>query len=326
MDLTDILKVLSFQGDENLLVSFDTRDDAAVYKIRDDLAIVFTADYITPVIDDPYLYGQVAAANSLSDIYAMGGRPLMALNLCNFPPRGVDKKVLEDIVRGGADKIREAGALIVGGHTVKDEELKYGMAVVGTIEPERVVKNSTAKVGDVLILTKPIGTGVMITSFKGKIISEEVMEKAVSTMAELNRAACEAMQEVGVSAATDITGFGFAGHALEMAEGSGVSLKVHFDAIPRFPESLELIRLGVRTGVTESNRLLTIEKIEFSSDLAPHEEMLFFDPQTSGGLLISVPADRAERLLSLLRERGVERAAIIGEVVPDSPPGLIVER
>ena len=322
--MAEIMKVLPLQVDDNLLVGFETKDDAAVYKLEDDLAIIFTADYITPVIDDPYSFGQVAAANAMSDTYAMGGRPLLALNLCNFPPKGVEKKVLEEIVRGGADKVAEAGALVVGGHTVKDEELKYGLAVVGLVHPDLVVKNSTAKVGDKLILTKPIGTGVMITGYKKRITPEEAMARATASMAQLNNVACQAMMDVGVSACTDITGFGFAGHALGLAEASGVSLKIHMGAIPYFPESLELIRAGLKTGATEPNRALVLNRVE-PRGIAPEEEMLLYDPQTSGGLLISVPAEKADGLLLRLKARGITSASIIGEVIGDLPSRMIVE-
>ncbi len=319
------MAAMGVQTDENLLVSFDTKDDAGVYKISEDQALVLTVDYITPVTDDAFLYGQVAAANSLSDVYAMGGVPLLALNLCNFPATGVPKKVLENIIRGGYEKVREAGALIVGGHTVKDEEMKYGLSVVGTVHPDRVVRNSTAKAGDVLILTKPIGTGVMITGFKRKIVSEEVMTRAVQVMAELSKTAAEAMQEVGVNAATDITGFGLAGHGLEMAEGSGVTLRFQIGAIPRFPESVELNRAGLMTGNTEPNRVLAAGKVEVRN-VPDEEESLIYDPQTSGGLLISVPAKRADLLLGLLKKRGVEQAAIVGEVLPQEAVRIILER
>lgn len=314
MDLAEILKAVYFQKDENLLVGMDTYDDAGVYKITDDLALVQTADYVTPVVDDPYMFGQVAAANSLSDIYAMGGRPLTAINLCNFPAKGVEKKVLEAIIRGGYDKIQEAGATLVGGHTVKDDELKYGLSVTGLIHPDKIVRNSTAKPGDVLILTKPIGTGVLITGYKAGVVPEEVMSRVVAHMAALNDVACAAMLEVGVNACTDITGFGLGGHGLEMAVGSRVLMVIHLSAVPYYPESLSLMERGAKTGNTFANWELTRGKLQFEDGINPHEEMLFYDPQTSGGLLISVPGDRADRLLKMLRERGIEQAIIIGEV------------
>lgn len=317
---------ITLPWDENLLVGTETMDDAGVYKLTEEIALVQTVDYITPVVDDPYLYGQVAAANSLSDIYAMGARPLTAMNLCNFPAQGVEKKILEAIMRGGVDKVREAGAIIVGGHTVKDEELKFGLSVTGIVHPKKVIRNSTAKPGDKLILTKPIGTGVLITAFKMKLIGEEVMTRVALAMAELNRDACEAMLEVGVNAATDITGFALAGHALEVANGSGVGLRLAFDAIPYYKESLELIRRGLKTGSTAGNKELTAGQVYLEDDISPEEEMLLYDPQTSGGLFISVPEEKAERLLGLLHKRGVKDAAIIGQVFASPSPRLAVGR
>lgn len=320
------MRAVSFPRDENLLVGMETLDDAGVYQICDDLALVQTVDYITPVVDDPYLFGQVAAANSLSDIYAMGARPLTVLNLCNFPDKGVELKVLQEIVRGGADKIREAGAVLVGGHTVKDEELKYGLAVTGVVHPEKVIRNCTAKPGDKLILTKPVGTGVLITGYKRKLIPEEVMVHAANRMAELNKMACQAMLAVGVNAATDVTGFGLAGHALEVANGSGLGIRLFMSAIPYFPETMDMIRQGVRTGMTASNKELVQDQIDFEDEISPEQEMLLYDPQTSGGLLIAVAGEKAERLLALMKEEGLEVATIIGEVFATATPVLAVKR
>lgn len=319
-----MLSHLHTKADPNLIVGFETSDDAGVYKVREDLALVQTVDFITPVCDDPYLFGEVAAANSLSDVYAMGGRPLTAMNVCCFPPRGVPAEILGKILEGGLSKTIEAGATLVGGHTVKDEELKYGLSVTGTIHPGKVLKNSAAKPGDALVLTKPIGTGVMITGSKRGVANAATFQKVLAYMARLNDVAAELALAHGAGACTDVTGFGFAGHALEMAKGSGVAMRVRFDAIPRYEESLALIDQGVKTGVTESNRLLAGDLIRFAPGLSETGKWLMFDPQTSGGLLISLPASRAAGMVEDLRRRGQTDSAVIGEVLEAGSPSLEV--
>ncbi len=318
MDLSEIVK--EFAGaaktDPNLLVGFETGDDAGVYRISDDLALVQTVDYITPVVDDPFLYGQVAAANSLSDVYAMGGRPLTAMNLCNFPARNIDKDSLRKILEGGFSKIKEAGATLVGGHTVRDDELKYGLSVTGLIHPKRILTNAAARPGDHLVLTKPVGTGVIITGFRRGLVSDELLMRAVGWMAALNRVACETMLEFDAHACTDITGFGLSGHTLGMAKGSNVRMRIRFNDVPRYPESLELIGQGVATSVTTSNLQVAQDYLTFTGRFTDEEKWLVVDPQTSGGLLISLPSDQAPQLVARLRERGNEVAAVIGEVVP----------
>jgi selenide,water dikinase len=309
--------------DPNLLVGFETGDDAGVYKLTDALALVQTVDYITPVVDDPYLYGQVAAANSLSDVYAMGGKPLTAMNLCNFPARGIDKSHLRRILEGGFNKIQEAGATLVGGHTVRDEELKYGLSVTGLIDPKRIMTNAAARPGDHLVLTKPIGTGVIITGYRRGLASEDLLGRAVAWMAALNRVACETMLEFDPHSCTDITGFGLSGHALGMARASGVRMRLRFGAIPKYEESLDLIGQGVATSVTASNLQVAQDHMTFTGSFSDEEKWLIVDPQTSGGLLISLPAEQAPRLVSRLRERGNSVAAVVGEVLPaDGRPGL----
>lgn len=322
MDLGSLLHNLTTKPDPNLIVGFDTADDAGVYRVREDLALVQTVDFITPVCDDPYLYGQVAAANSLSDVYAMGGRPLTVMNICCFPPRGVPTEVYAKILEGGLSKTVEAGAALVGGHTVKDEELKYGLSVTGTVHPERVLKNAGAKSGDALVLTKPIGTGVMITGSKRGVVPGETFRKALDYMARLNDVAAELATAHGATGCTDITGFGFAGHALEVAMASRVGLRVRFAALPRYEESLRLIEQGVKTGVTDSNRALVGDRIRFVDGLAENERWLLFDPQTSGGLLISLPAARAEALLRDLLARGQADSRIVGEGFETREPVL----
>ncbi len=325
MDLSEIVK--EFAGaaktDPNLLVGFETGDDAGVYRLTDDLALVQTVDYITPVVDDPFLFGQVAAANSISDVYAMGGRPLTAMNCCNFPAKNIDKASLRRILEGGFSKIKEAGATLVGGHTVRDDELKYGLSVTGLIDPRRILTNAAARPGDHLVLTKPIGTGVIITGYRRGAVSEELLMRAVNWMAALNRTACETMLEFDSHACTDITGFGLSGHALGMAKASKVRMRFRFPDIPKYEESLDLIGQGIATSVTGSNMQVAQDAMTFSGTFSDDEKWLIVDPQTSGGLLITLPADQAPALVARLRERGNAIAAVIGEVVPaDGRPGL----
>lgn len=305
---------------EELLVGYETGDDAGVYRLTPDLALIQTVDFFTPVVDDPYTYGAIAAANSLSDVYAMGGRPLLALNIVCYPCHG-DLEVLSEILRGGAAKVAEAGALLVGGHTVQDEEPKYGLAVTGTVHPDRLVTNAGARPGDALILTKPLGTGIITTAIKGGLASPDLIEIACATMATLNRSAAEAMQEVGVHACTDITGFGLIGHALEMARASEVTLYLEADRVPLLPEVRELASAGCIPGGTFSNRVYFQPEVAVQKDLTEEEQLIFFDAQTSGGLLIAVPPERADALLRQLNQRGVGEAALIGEVKPLSAEG-----
>jgi selenide,water dikinase len=318
VELGHLLARFERSDDPNLLVGFDTSDDAGVYRVRDDLALVQTVDLITPVCDDPYLFGQVAAANSLSDVYAMGGKPLTALNVCCFPGSGVPDGVFAEILRGGWDKTREAGAVIVGGHTVRDAELKYGLAVTGTIDPHRILRNMGARSGDALVLTKPIGTGVMIAGAKKGLVSEQRFTAAAQTMAKLNDVSSVLALEHDATACTDITGFGLAGHALEIARGSGVGIRLRCSAVPRYEEALDLIERGMTTGVTDSNRSLAGGDIRFAAGIDDRMKTLFFDPQTSGGLLISLPAARAAALVSALVAREVADAALVGEVFASS--------
>jgi selenide,water dikinase len=317
-----VLHELHNPRDDNVIVGTETNDDAGVYRLSEETALVQTADYITPVVDDPFLFGQVAAANSLSDVYAMGGRPLTVLNLCNFPPEGLENKHFLEILKGGLSKTIEAGAMLLGGHTVKDPELKYGLSVTGLIDPRKVVRNATPHVGDKLVLTKKIGTGVLITGFKGKRIGFDVLERAVQVMATLNKVACETMLEFDPHACTDITGFGLTGHTLWMVKGANVGITLFADRVPHFPESIDMIKQGVRTGVTLENKGLVTEYLRLDHDITPEEEMLMYDPQTSGGLFIAVTSDRAEALVQKLHERGVADAAVVGEVF-DSPEPVI---
>ncbi len=324
--MAKILKHLDLKGvtNPNLLVGFETSDDAGVYKLNDSVALVQTVDFITPTCDDPVIFGQIAAANSLSDVYAMGGRPINAMNVCCFPQEGVEDSVLADILTGGHQKIQEAGATLLGGHTVKDSELKYGLSVTGLIHPDQILRNSTCRPGDKLILTKKIGTGVIVTGFKNDLITWEQAEEAMMNMATLNKVACETMLEIGAHACTDISGFGLARHLCEMAIGSKVGIQLYLPKVPVYPISIELFAKGIRTGVTLLNKQSSAEYISFEKELPREKEMVLYDPQTSGPLAISVAAEKAEELVSLLKEKGVRDAAIIGEVVESSVPRLFV--
>lgn len=316
---------LDFRRNENLLVGVETNDDAAVYRINEQTALVVTADFITPFIDDPFLYGQVAAANSISDVYAMGGRPITALNLCMFPvAAGTD--TLTKVLQGGLDKIHEAGALLVGGHTVKDEELKYGLSVNGLVSPKHFTPNSGARLGDRFILTKPVGSGVYITGGRKDLVTHEELTPVARKMAELNRVACETMMEFDARGATDITGFGLGGHTFGMAKASRLGIRLDFDAIPKFPRSLELIDRGMSTGLTGPNADLLKGHIEFKGAFSDAEKVFLWDPQTSGGLFFGIQAKDADACLKKIHERGITDARIVGEAFKTDKPHLEVVR
>lgn len=300
--------------DPNLIVGFDKSDDAGVYKISDELALVQTVDFFTPVVDDPYLYGQIAATNALSDVYAMGGKPLTAMNIACFPC-SLDPSVLAEILNGGAAKIKEAGATLVGGHTVTDNEIKYGVSVTGTVNPSKVITNSGARPGDVLILTKPIGVGIITTSFKFDLISEDELNEAATVMSRLNKAASEAMQKVGVNACTDVTGFGLLGHSYEMAEGSRVEIKIYSSKIPLMKNVIKLIQMESVPGGAHSNMRFFEKWVHFNNSIEKAIRIALFDPQTSGGLLISVPREKSEELLGELNSNAEIKSEIIGEVL-----------
>ncbi len=312
--------VALFGADERILVGPETGDDAGVFRV-DGIALVATADFITPVCDDPARFGRVAAANSLSDVYAMGGHPLFALNLCCFPA-AVPAQVVQEILAGAAATLRETGAALLGGHTVQDDELKFGMAVVGRADPARLLTNSAAQVGDRLLLTKPIGTGVLINAFKMDKLEAQGLEPALVEMERLNDVASRLALEHGAHAATDITGFGLAGHALAVARASKVGLRLLVDRVPAHEAFAGLVAQGVSTGSTPANRRNAADLLDDRARLDPVRAELLFDPQTSGGLLLAVPPAGSERLLSALLASG-HRAAEIGEVVP-GPPRLTV--
>ena len=308
--------------DPNLLVGFETCDDAAVYRLSDDLAFVSTADFITPPVDAPYWFGQIAAANSLSDVYAMGGKPLTALNLIMFPMKILGATLLREILRGGSDKVLEAGASIAGGHSVDDNEPKYGLAVTGVIHPDRILTNCGAKEGDALILTKPLGTGVLFNACRSKKLPWRDLEAILPKVASLNKKAIEIALNFNVHACTDITGFGIIGHSLEMAKGSRVQINLHYDKLPLYPNALQMYRKGETTGSNKANRKLAEGLFKKNKGLFGEEEELLFDPQTSGGLMLSLPSAESNRLIMELKKAGVEAAVQVGEVVASREPHI----
>ncbi len=296
-----------------------------MYKLDDDTAIIQTLDFFPPIVDDPYLYGQIAAANALSDVYAMGGRPLLALNIVGFPI-DLPKEILGEILRGGGAKAQEAGVLIVGGHTVDDQEPKYGLAVTGLVTPGAEVTNAGARPGDVLVLTKPIGTGIITTAGKQQRVPDDVLANAVAEMATLNHAASDAMTAAGANACADVTGFGLLGHLRAICQGSGVGARVNFGAVPQIEGAWDLLESGIAPGGTHRN-LASIDDVVEWNDLDENQRLLLVDAQTSGGLLISVASDGADGLLAALEDAGVETRAVVGEIVAreDLPDGVLIE-
>lgn len=307
------------------MVGFETSDDAAVYRLTEEVAVINTVDFITPPVDDPYWFGQIAAANSISDIYAMGGRPLTALNLVMFPSKHLDMGVLREILHGGYDKVVEAGACIGGGHSVDDEEPKYGLCVNGVVHPERIVTNAGSRPGDALILTKPIGTGVLFNAVRsGKMDYKEIEKNILPSVAALNGLAINAALEFELHACTDVSGFGIAGHLFEVADGSKATVRLKYSNLPIYPGALEMYKKGETTGSNPANRRMVQGNIEIKASLSRAEEELLFDPQTSGGLLLSVPDVQAEALLSALAKAGVDSATRVGEVVEGVPAIAVV--
>ena len=319
-----MLKGLESSRDPNLLVGYDTSDDAAVYRISPEIALISTVDYITPPVNDPYWFGQIAAANSLSDIYAMAGKPLTALNLVMFPATKLDMSFLKEILRGGNDKVREAGASLAGGHSVDDHEPKYGLAVTGSVHPERILTNGGAQVGDVLILTKPLGTGVLFNANRSGKLPYRELEAILPQVAALNRAAVEVASKFDVHACTDVTGFGILGHTLEIAKASDVQIDLFYNELPFYANALEMYRKGENTGSNKANRKLVNGFWEVLSKKSAAEEALLFDPQTSGGLLLAVAESHAEDVIAQLKSTGVQTAARVGKVVAQGNPHLRV--
>ncbi len=310
----------------NLIAGFDKAEDAGIYKLTDDLAIVQTLDFFTPIVDDPYLFGQIAVANALSDVYAMGGKPLVAMNIVGFPIKKLDVSVLREMLKGGMKKMEEAEVTLVGGHSVEDPELKYGISVTGVIHPDKVISNASAKIGDKVILTKPIGTGIINTALKPELVAPEIIDKVTESMITLNRKASEIMQEFGVNACTDVTGFGLLGHACEMVvEDARVGMVIYPDKIPIFPETENFAKMGIVPAGAYRNKMFRIGFIEQQSKMSDWMMDILFDPQTSGGLLICVSPEKADTMLQEMKKSGIENTTIIGEIVKESKGKIILQ-
>jgi selenide,water dikinase len=321
--LAQVLRQLPTVEDENLLTAAIPFADAGVYKISADCALVQSVDFFTPIVDDPATFGRIAAANALSDIYAMGGRPLTVMNLVGFPTC-LENDILVEILQGGAEKVQEAGAVIVGGHTVEDDEPKYGLAVTGLIDPANLVTTAGAKTGDRLVLTKPLGSGILATALKGELIQEEQMADAINDMQTLNKTAAETMIQVGVNACTDITGFGLMGHLLEMAEASQVGIELESTALHVYPQVIELAALGLVPVGSYRNRDHYLPNVVNREQIPVEIVDILADPQTSGGLVISVTEEKRDRLLKILESVGC-KAFEIGKIVADHPGKMIVK-
>jgi selenide, water dikinase len=323
--LEKALSPLPLEKHPNLLVGIETADDAGVYKVSEEMALVQTVDFITPIVDDPFLFGQIAAANAMSDVYAMGGKPLTAMNVIGFPRLSLNLSVLTEILRGGLEKIHEAGAVLMGGHTVDDPELKYGLAVTGTVHPHKILTNKGAKVGDILVLTKALGTGIISTANKAEMAAGEHLQRAIDSMVRLNDKALEAAVEFNIHACTDITGFGLMGHASEMAKGSGLSFHLLFSRIPLLPGVKEYAAQGLIPGGGHCNQSHFGAEIFISENVPELDRIILFDPQTSGGLLFALPQSEGEKFLKRLKEKGIQEASLIGEVVPREKSLIEVE-
>ena len=324
-DLKKALCGIKVKGDANLIVGLKDADDAGVYRLSDGLAIIQTVDFITPIVDDPYDFGRIAAANSLSDVWAMGGRPVTAMNIVCFPGDKLEIEVLKEILSGALESLEKAGTVMIGGHSIKDDELKFGLSVTGVIHPDKVVTKGGAKAGDRLILTKPLGTGILNTALKAGLLDDEAKKSLVEQMVQLNKEASEVMVAIGTDACTDVTGFGLMGHACEMAEKSGVSMKIIAQSIPLMEGVAKWADAGMIPAGLHSNRDFRMDMVEISSSLPRWMGDVIFDPQTSGGLLIAVPGKLAVGMLSEIKKAGYGRAAIIGEVMPETKARIIVE-
>ncbi|MCH2026709.1 MAG: selenide, water dikinase SelD [Verrucomicrobiales bacterium] len=322
--LGKLLDSLPKNEDPNLLVGFETSDDAGVYRLTDEIAIINTADYITPPVNDPFIYGQIAAANSISDVYAMGGRPVTCLNLVNFPDGQLPPEELHKIIAGALDKITESGAVLAGGHTVEDSEPKFGLSVTGVVHPEKIWRNVGALPGDALILTKPIGSGVIFNANLKDKVSDGAFESCINTVISLNRSAAEVFANFEIHAATDITGFGLAGHGLEMAQGSESSLHLNLNSVPVMEEAYKMYEDGVTTGVNKHNRKKTIPHIRFENSAMESKREILFDPQTSGGLFVALPKEQAKEALEQLNAKGISDSAIVGYAKDPDPDIQII--
>lgn len=318
--MSQILESIKAAAPANLMVGFDTADDAGVYRLTDEKAIISTADFITPVVDDPHTFGRIAATNSISDVYAMGGTPLMALNLLGYPPVGLPNHVLGDILAGAAATCAEASCAVAGGHTVRDDEVKFGLSVTGEVHPDRVLRNSTARPGDILVLTKPLGTGALVAALKKDRVDEAGYKALVTCMTTLNKCGMR-LFEFGATACTDVTGFGLSGHALEMARGSEMHLQINTASLPQLPAAEQLCADGFTCGGTQSNANFTEQAISYAENLSEGMVGLINDPQTSGGLLVSVPAEKLDEMLGMLEEEKSLASSVIGGVSQRSAEG-----
>lgn len=319
-----VVRHLPEYPNERVLVGPKTFADAGIYKISDEMALVETLDFFTPVVNNPYDYGQIAAANALSDVYAMGGKPLTAMNILCYPLKSLDKDILVEILKGGANKVNEAGATVVGGHTLQDNEIKYGLSVTGIIHPDKIVTNAGARPGDTLVLTKPLGTGLIISAIKANKVFEGDEHLVTRSMCQLNKTASETMLEVGASSCTDITGFGLMGHAYEMAEASKATLSFFAGRVPIFEGCERYVRMGLVPGVSKLSKKYLKDDIRIDSSVREELVDVLFDAQTSGGLLISLSKEKAEILCKKLREKGVLMASIIGEVYERRDVSIVV--
>lgn len=306
-----------FPSNENVIVGLDRADDAGVYKISDDLALIQTVDFFTPIVDDPYWFGQIAAANALSDVYAMGGTPKTAMNLVAFPAKQMEIAVLRQIIQGGLDKLTEAEVVLIGGHSIEDKELKYGLSVTGFVHPSRVLTKKNLQPGDRLVLTKPLGTGIVNTAIKARMASADLTDRVTCLMATLNRDAARIMSNFSISACTDVTGFGLIGHLAEMVCGSGMSVRIFAKQVPVIAEALEFAAIGLVPAGAYHNRAFRESMIDFAETVERSRQDVLFDPQTSGGLLISVNGHQAGELVAALKDAGIGDAAQIGEVLSD---------
>jgi selenide,water dikinase len=322
--LANALKDLPRFDDDRILVGLSTHDDAGVYRLTDDLAIIQTTDFFPPICSDPYTFGQIAAANALSDVFAMGGAAVTALNLVMFPRESIPLGVLREILRGGAEKVHEAGAVIVGGHTIDDEPPKYGLAVTGTVHPDRVITNAGAMPGEMLVITKPLGTGAIVAGRRIDEVGESDYLVALDSMKRLNKSAAEVMQEFNVRCATDITGFGLLGHCLEMARASRVTLRIQAADVPILPGAYALVEKGCIPGAAFRNQAFVEKESRFSPDVDYNRKMLLLDPQTSGGLFMAVPPTTVPTVLEGLRQKGCPTSTVIGEVLPRSDRSLVI--
>ncbi|TFB12138.1 selenide, water dikinase SelD [Candidatus Marinimicrobia bacterium MT.SAG.3] len=309
---------------ENLIIGFDSNEDAAVYRITDETALVQTADYITPMTDDPYLFGQLAAANALSDIYAMGAKPITAINLCNFPGEGIPNEIFSEILNGGASKVLESGAVTVGGHTIKDDELKYGLSVSGIVHPDKVVRNSSIEIGDSLILSKPVGTGVLFNGVKKGALESKWLDRAVQRNVVLNKKASELMLKYDANACTDLTGFGLLGHLNEMVSSNDLSMEINALSVPYFEKAIETSEQGYKPGMSKDTMRSLEKSVSFDSTVSEAYQWLLVDPQTSGGLIISIPEERTDDLLKELKSDDSPEAAIIGKVTEPGHTAIMV--